>query len=103
MMLRGLTITAMLVFATMEPGLEQVDLVKYAVTQGGLFAVVVVLLFFYRRDFKRFQEKDEEKVALLLQIVTNNATVLNSNVEATHRLARAVENLDERRSAQRNS
>ena len=100
MILRGL-ITGTLILATMEPALEQVDMVKYAVTQGGLLAVVLVLLFFYRRDFKRFQEKDEEKIDLLVQLMTNNATTMARSVDAMHRLAKAVEHLDERRSAQR--
>lgn len=109
MMTRGL-IAATLVVATLEPVSGDVDLTKYAITQGGLLAVVLVLLFFYRRDFMRVQQRDDEKISILTDLVEKNTTALSgsssqlaANEKATHRLARALENVGavDRRSVDR--
>lgn len=101
MVMRGLIATALIV-ATLEPtGVgADVDLTKYAITQGGLLAVVFVLLFFYRRDFMRKQKSDEDQIAILTSLVEKNTTALvatgstlTANEKATHRLSRAIEGM----------
>ena len=100
-MIRGMTATAMLFATTVETLGTEPDLLRYAITQGGLLAVVLVLLWSYRRDFLRIQQKDDDKIALLTTLVADNTVATTRTAEATHRLAKAVEKLDERRAAQR--
>lgn len=101
--MKGLGLAAMLFATSVESVTAEPDLVKYAITQGGLLAVVLVLLWSYRRDFLRIQQKDNEKIALLTALVSDNTAVMSRTVDASHRLAKAVERLDERRNAQRNT
>lgn len=91
-----------LMFATAEPGLD-LDFGKYALTQGGLLIVVLVLIWLQRRDNERISKKDEEKIGVLTELVRANTTALTRAADAalaseksTHRLARAVEKLEDK-------
>lgn len=103
-MMRGLTISMMLVAAALEPVMGSPDLVKYAITQGGLLFVVLVLLWFYRRDLLRISQHDEDKASVLVTLVQQNtqamtqaAAASTANEQAANRLASAVERLEGRR------
>lgn len=100
-MFRGLGLTSMLLATSVESVTAEPDMLRYAITQGGLLAVVLVLLWSYRRDFLRIQTKDDEKIALLMSLVSDNRVAMERNVEATERLSKAVDKLDDRRKAQR--
>jgi hypothetical protein len=71
---------------------------KLALSQGGAVAVALILMWFYRRDWSRIISKDEEKIQILMGIVTDCAKAIEASVaqsEATEkavtRLARAME------------
>jgi hypothetical protein len=70
---------------------EDISLVKYAVTQGGLALVLLVVFWSYRRDLSRIEARDQEKLQIVTVLVEKNTAAL-VNAEATNaRLARAVE------------
>lgn len=82
-------------------GLE-IDLVKWAFTQGALALVLIVVLWSYRRDYARIIAKDERDTAI--QIATLTALVGDckgaietsraqsaATEKAIHRLSRALE------------
>lgn len=108
-MFRGLTLTTALVVAMAEPTLsagadDWPSLVRYAIAQGGLAAVVLVIFWSYRRDFVRlFEAKSTEAATLATLVEKNTAAMTNvtaaseAQEKATHRLARAVEKLEDRR------
>jgi len=82
--------------------------------QLGALGVLIVVLFFYRRDFftknekereeleRQLRERKEEKEQLAELVEKSNSVITNSAVttarqtDATHRLARAVENIERR-------
>lgn len=98
MLLRGLPIsTALLVFAAIEPAIaSDTDLVRYAITQGGLLAVVIVLLWNYRRDAMRQLSSKDEQLAVMIELVKLSTTALTRSSDACDRMARAAENLERR-------
>lgn len=80
----------------------EIDLVKWAFTQGALALVLIVVLWSYRRDYARIIAKDERDTAI--QIATLTALVGDckgaietsraqsaATEKAIHRLARALE------------
>lgn len=107
--MRGFTIAFALLTAAVEPLSGEVDMFKYALAQGGLLAVVLVLLWAFRREFRRqiADEQDKTKAAdhrldtmMALVAQTNTAmqktfTVGEVQERAIHRLARAIEKLEE--------
>lgn len=93
-MMRGVTLTLALFVATIEPIASEPDvLVKYAITQGGLLAVVLVLLFFYRRDFLREIEEQRERLSVMAGMVESSTQALTRSADASERMARAVEHM----------
>jgi hypothetical protein len=97
---------------------QQFELIRWAVTQGGLTIVLLIVLASYRRDFFRKDDgrvlelaaKEEEKrqlkedkrelVALLRDLnTTNQAQVVSvvQNTNATNKLAESVDRFAERR------
>lgn len=109
-MLRSLTLSSALVIATLEPALES-DPFRYSITQGGLLAVVLVLLWYIRNRHRDelAQEKDrtaaaESSIATLIELVGDTKATMQKNIsvgeaqeKAIHRLARAVERIEDRR------
>lgn len=76
----------------LEPLASQPDLVKYAITQGGLLAVVLVLIWSNRVDAKR----KDERLEVMTNLVATATQALTKASETSDRLARAVENLERR-------
>lgn len=82
--------------------------------QAGAIGILAVVLFFYRRDFFKKNEREREELEeklraraeekeLLADLVeksttciTNSAVATSRQTDATHRLARTVENLERR-------
>jgi hypothetical protein len=90
-------LAASLFFAAGEPFASgDGDLVRYALTQGGLLAVVLVLLWFYRRDSRRIASDKNVKIDVLIAIVQNSTAALTRNAEGAAAVARALENLERR-------
>lgn len=87
---------AMLI-ATMEPAMPtqpgELDLVKYAITQGGLLAVVLILLWSRWRDDQRITAAKDNQIQELTNMATVSATALARSAESVDRMARAIEQL----------
>lgn len=95
-MLRGIGLSFALLIAALEPMSGETDLVRYAITQGGLLAVVLVLLWSYRRDAMRQLSEKDERLAVMTELVRLSTAALTRSADASERMARAVENLDRR-------
>lgn len=98
--MRGLMLAGSLIIATVEPVLGDQDPVRYAISQGGLLAVVCVVLFFYRRDFLKAAEKQAEEKSVLMDLVRANTAALAhmtdaliASQQATERLSGVVDKL----------
>jgi flagellar biosynthesis/type III secretory pathway M-ring protein FliF/YscJ len=97
------------------PGLPmtggEIDLVKWAVTQGGLTLVVIILVFILKRELARKTEKTQEELGreveakqLLANVLEKNANAMlqqalavAANTKATEQLALNVNHLADRR------
>lgn len=84
-------------------GSPDADLLRWGLAQGGCFLVLLLVLWSYRRDFQRILSRDEERLKVMTDIVQANTAAmvqttaaLNDQKDATHRLAKAVEKMDER-------
>ncbi len=96
-MLRPIGMSVALLVAAVEPLNGETDFMRYAVTQGGLLAVVLVLLWSYRKDsMGQLKEKDEQ-LAVMTTLVSNATVALTRSAEAGERMARAVEAFERRR------
>lgn len=92
-------------------GATEIDLVKWAVTQGGLTLLLIVVLVSYRRDFFRkneskqaeiddLREEKREQSAIIdrcANAMLSQAVATQANTEATRLLAQNVNNLADRR------
>jgi len=92
-------------------GPEQVDLIKWAVTQGGLTLLLLLVLLSYRRDFfRRIEQKADELAAAIEEkrdmkaLIRENSAAMQAhaiavvrNTDATERLAESVDKFAERR------
>lgn len=70
---------------------------KYAVTQGGLTIVCIVMFIYARRDYAKRAREDRAEKHLLIDMVEKNTAAATSQVESNHRVARALEMLGYRR------
>jgi hypothetical protein len=97
-MMRGMTAVVGLVLVALDPAISpptgDFDVVRYAITQGGLLAVVLVLLWTYRRDLMRQMSDKNDRIAVMTDIVQAATTALTRYADACDRMARAVENLE---------
>lgn len=66
---------------------SDVELWRYAVTQGGLLIVVLVLFWAYRRD-------SQERYQTMVQLVSQNTSASQKAADASERVAIAVERLE---------
>jgi hypothetical protein len=74
-----------------EPDAQQMDFVKWALKEGGMFVVVLVVLYFYRRDFRTSSQHQQAQSSALLQVVQGNVAAMQKLEATTARLARAQE------------
>ena len=99
-MIRGFAAAAVLMMAAFDPAMSQptgdFDVVRYAITQGGLLAVVLVLLWTYRRDLMRQLSEKDDRLKVMTELVQGATTALTRSADACDRMARAVENLERR-------
>lgn len=94
-MIRGSILASSLFFAAVElPLSENVDVVKYGVTQGGLLAVVLVLLYFYRRDFMDRLDEKNDRLKVMTDLAAESATSLTRLTEALERMNRTIEDMN---------
>lgn len=104
-MIRGLAISGMVIAAAMEPIGADPDLVRYAITQGGLLAVVLVLLWMMRSQDKQRLADERARTATagmtidaLTALVGQTSAMMQKSIstgeaqeKAIHRLSRALE------------
>lgn len=71
--------------------------------QAGAIGVLAVVLFFYRRDFMMKNDAEVRRTTEVIEVlkasneaVTEGAVATARQTDATHRLARAVENIERR-------
>jgi hypothetical protein len=117
-MLRPLLLTGTLIATALEPTLGETDPFRYALTQGGLLVVVLVLLLYISQKHKseladekgrteeerRRTEHAEKASEVLVALVGETNAAMQKNIsvgeaqeKAIHRLARAVERIEDRR------
>src|SRR4051812_22149918 len=99
-MVRAVSAAFMILAVAVDPILPQVgdvDLVKYAVTQGGLLAVVLVLMWSYRRDWQRTLSEERDRSSATLTLAKETTFALTRSTEICERLTKAVEKLEDRR------
>lgn len=84
------------------------SLIHYAITQGGLLAVVLVLIYLRQQDVKQQKEDNDkrheenlERISILTDIAaqsatanTTNAAAARANADAITRLAGSVERFE---------
>jgi len=84
-------------------GESEIDLMRWAITQGGLTLALIVVLWSYRRDLRRDAEEKHVQLAVLVALVREStaaneksAAASEANEKAVHRLARALETMEKR-------
>lgn len=88
-MFRGLIATTLMVAAAVEPVVNDTDLVRYGLTQGGLLAVVLVLLWSYRKDMVGKLADRDNQLSVMTALVSKSTEALMKSGEADIRLAEA--------------
>ena len=71
--------------------------------QAGAIGILAVVLFFYRRDFMKKNEAEVQRSDQIVEVLekstdalVQSAVATSEQTGATHRLARAVENIERR-------
>lgn len=95
-MIRASFASGALLLASLEPVMSDTDLGRYAITQGGLLFVVLVLLWSYRRDNLGALKEREDQIRVMADMVSKSTEALTKSADASERMARAVENLEQR-------
>lgn len=89
--------------AVVEPLAGGPDIVRYAITQGGLLLVVLVLLWQIKADARR-KEQDlraegnhkDERLEVMTTLVGKTVEAMTRQSETSERVALALENLERR-------
>lgn len=78
-------------------GTSDESTLRWAIQQGGAFAVILVVLFFYRRDWKNVSEFWKQHSAEMNDLVTQAtkaqtemASALRENTQVTHSLKTVI-------------
>lgn len=87
-------VAAGLLFAVGEMPTDETGLVRYAVTQGGLLAVVLVLLYFQRQNEKDRLVRSQDRIDTLMAIVEKSSDAHVANAIAIQQLAAAVDKFE---------
>lgn len=76
------------------------NLLRYAVTQGGLFGVVLIGAYFYRRDMKSIADQRMDRIDVLTNIVaaasvaqTKTADALQESIASNRSQATSIQQL----------
>jgi len=67
----------------------EIQLLQWAITQGGLVAVVLVVVWSYRRDFHRIFQSENERTRELLVALEGSTTALSAHAEVMRQRADA--------------
>jgi|SRR6185295_17732305 len=102
---RSVALTLTVFAAAIEPiAASEPDIMRYAITQGGLLLVVLVLLGYIRwlhqdrlaEKDRQIEEKDE-KLQAMITLATEVKVALARSVDAAATLARTVEKIEDRK------
>lgn len=74
-------------------GQPEIDILKWGLTQGGLVIIVLILLWSYRRDFTRLMARDEEKIAVLTDLIGQTRSELAKSSAVVDSVKGAVDDL----------
>lgn len=74
---------------------DQPDLLKYAITQGGLLAVVLVLLWSYRKDFQSTLKDRGDRLQLMIDLVARSAEAQTKTADSLTIQAHALEKMSD--------
>lgn len=96
-MIRGLLATTLVLATAVEPVANDSDLLRYAMTQGGLLAVVLILLWSYRKDMIGKLTDRDDHLVVMTAIVSKSTEAQLKSAEAVERMARALEIMNVRR------
>ena len=66
------------------------DITRWAITQGGLALVTLVLFWSYRRDFKTVLANQEDKVQVLTCLVRDTQMAITDAANAKRELTQAI-------------
>jgi hypothetical protein len=98
-----LTLSANLFATMLEPstsGAVEPDILRYAITQGGLLAVVLVLIWLRQQEQKQAARAAEQKhednltrISILTDIASRSATASESSAAASRENASAIQRL----------
>lgn len=67
------------------------DLVRWAMTQGGLVLVTLVLLWSYRRDFKTVLAAQDQVIGVLTGLVRETTIAIEDSAAAKRELAQVIQ------------
>lgn len=89
--------------AIVEPLTGGPDVVRYAITQGGLLAVVLVLLWMIKAEARRNEQslrtegdRKEERLEVMTTLVEKTVEAMTRQSDSSERVALALENLERR-------
>lgn len=69
------------------------DLLKWAVTQGGLVLVTLTILWSYRKDFRSLLAEEHQRVEILSQLVRDCTSASAAQAETLRELTRVIDNM----------
>lgn len=72
---------------------QEPDLMRYAITQGGLLMVVLVLLWSYRRDWTEIAEQRRAHITILTGLVQQSAVAQTKYADSQVVMARSMEEM----------
>lgn len=91
-MARYVTITGAIFAVSLDPVLGgNEDLVRYAITQGGLVVVVLVLLWSQRKDTLAQRENRNHQLTALTTLIMESTATLQKHADGIDRMARSIE------------
>lgn len=70
--------------------MQDVEILKYAVTQGGLAALCIVIFFYARRDYLRREEDDRARENTYVAIIEKNTAAMTLIAESHAQLVQAL-------------
>ena len=88
-----MAVCSVIALAVEGPPMGDLDLTRYALTQGGLLVVVLVLLWSYRKDLQTINKQREDQVKILTDLVGTNTTAMVKASAASEATEKAVARL----------
>lgn len=102
-MFRGFTLTTMLALAALEPivAAPEPDLLRYSITQGGLFGIALVLLWYIRSVHQERIASKDATIQVLVTLVSDVKVALTLTADAVAAQAKTLDRIDSRRHVDR--